>query len=203
MIIDKKIISLDCTDSGRVYCIQEKDGYTLIDTGMPRLAEKIMSELLSYNIKPNQIKRILLTHGDVDHIGNVEAIRKITNCDVYADNKELPYIEKEKHYSKIKHFLKFLLHIKPILGVKPLAEKQIGEIEIIKSPGHTPGHVCYKYNEYIFIGDLVGCDKQKVKLLPKLMTNNYDDLIKSIKSLNIDKVKLLLPAHGDNIDPIV
>jgi glyoxylase-like metal-dependent hydrolase (beta-lactamase superfamily II) len=199
MRINDNVFSLDCTKSGRCYCVRESDGYTLIDTGMPRKTKEILEELATYNIQPSQIKRILLTHGDVDHIGNVNAIRKITGCKVYADAAEIPYLEKRKRYNAIKGFLKILLRIGKILDVTPLPQHKIGEIEIFKTPGHTPGHVCFKLNNIIFAGDLVGESEGQIRIMSDKMTFNKQQLINSIKTLNVTGVDLLCLAHGSDI----
>jgi glyoxylase-like metal-dependent hydrolase (beta-lactamase superfamily II) len=165
------------------------------------LTDKILEELSQFNIFPSQIKKILLTHGDVDHIGNVNKLRKITDCDVYADEQEIPYLEKKKRYSFIKAFFKILLHIGKILKVKPLPKNNIGEIKIIKTPGHTPGHTCFKFENAIFLGDLVEMNKNKtITILPKLMTFNPSQVIESIKSLDVTGVQFLYLAHGGMIE---
>jgi glyoxylase-like metal-dependent hydrolase (beta-lactamase superfamily II) len=199
MKINDNVISLDCTNSGRCYCVHESDGYTLIDTGMPRKTKAIFRELSTYNIQLDQIKRILLTHGDVDHIGNVNSIRKATGCKVYADVKEIPYLEKRKRYSAIKGFLKFLLRVRKVIDVVPLPKGKIGEIEVFKTPGHTPGHVCFKLRNTMFIGDLVGESNGQIKMSPDKMTFDKKQLIHSIQTLNVTGVDLLCPAHGSNI----
>jgi glyoxylase-like metal-dependent hydrolase (beta-lactamase superfamily II) len=198
MKITDKIISLDCTVKGGCsYCLKTNEGYVLIDTGMPHLTNKILDELKTYNIYPNQIKKILLTHGDVDHIGNVNKIRRITGCDVFADSQEIPYLKKEKHYSTIKAFFKILLGIGKILDVQALPKNKISQIEIIKTPGHTPGHVCFKFDKFIFLGDLAEVEKNgEISILPKTMTFNTDQLIKSIKSLSVVGIEFLCMAHG-------
>ncbi|GHU51449.1 hydrolase [Bacilli bacterium] len=201
MKISNNVYSLDCTNGGRCFIIKETDGYTLIDTGMPKLADKIMEELKTYDISPVSIKRILLTHGDVDHIGNADAIRKITNCEIYANQLEIPYLEGKKYYNLIKKTLRKVLHVKPIDGVKELPQNKIGQIQIINTPGHTPGHMCYKYGKYLFIGDLVGEKNGKISMLPKTMTYDTKQLKKSIINLNLEGVELMCPAHGNNFTP--
>jgi glyoxylase-like metal-dependent hydrolase (beta-lactamase superfamily II) len=71
----------------------------MIDTGFPCKLEVIEQELNSYHIEKENIKHILLTHGDVDHIGNLKKLIKATHCDVFAHPDELPYLAKKKRYS--------------------------------------------------------------------------------------------------------
>jgi glyoxylase-like metal-dependent hydrolase (beta-lactamase superfamily II) len=159
-----------------------------------------MNELKTYGISPEQVKRIILTHGDVDHIGNVNKIREATKCEVCADSLEIPYLEKQKKYNRIKGFLKALLHIGKVLNVKPFVDNKIGNIEIIKTPGHTPGHVCFKFGKIVFLGDLVGEKNEQLFTLKEKMTFDKTQLLDSIKNMNFSDVDLLCPAHGNIIN---
>jgi glyoxylase-like metal-dependent hydrolase (beta-lactamase superfamily II) len=71
----------------------------MIDTGFPGLTKKIYEELATYNIHARDIKYVLLTHGDVDHIGNLQSIVNTSNCEIYASTDEIPYLQKKKRYS--------------------------------------------------------------------------------------------------------
>jgi glyoxylase-like metal-dependent hydrolase (beta-lactamase superfamily II) len=172
----------------------------LLDAGYPGLATKIYEELSTYNIHARDIKYVLLTHGDVDHVGNLQNIINTSNCEVYVDNEEIPYLEKKKRYSVVKGFLKVLLRTKKFQNIKSLPENQIDEIQIIKTPGHTPGHVCYKFNNYLFVGDLIRVVDGKIRQLPKLMTYDNNQLINSIKTLNLTGIEYICPAHGDIVN---
>jgi glyoxylase-like metal-dependent hydrolase (beta-lactamase superfamily II) len=197
MIVVDNVIALDCTaKNGNCFCVKTDDGYYLIDSGMPGHADEIISELRGHHIEPEQIKSILLTHGDVDHIGNVNKIRELTKCKVYADAAEIPYLEKKKSYNRIKKFFKSLLHIGAIHNVIALPESQLGSIKIYKTPGHTPGHVCFKYEHVMFLGDLISCSTDGViKLLSDKMTFDKKTLINSILNLDVSDVDVLCLAH--------
>ncbi len=57
---------------GRVNCylVQTDSGYILIDTGTSNKRGELLRELESAGCKPDNLKLIVLTHGDFDHIGN-------------------------------------------------------------------------------------------------------------------------------------
>ena len=59
-----------------VYPTVIKDGsnLTLIDTGYPKQIEYIKSALEKDGLDINNIKTIILTHQDIEHIGNVKDI---------------------------------------------------------------------------------------------------------------------------------
>jgi glyoxylase-like metal-dependent hydrolase (beta-lactamase superfamily II) len=99
MKINDNVYSLDFAAHSHVFLIKEHDGFTMIDTGFKTDINKIIAELHSFAIGERDIKRILLTHGDVDHVGNLKNILGRLNCPVYADNEEIPYLAKKKRYS--------------------------------------------------------------------------------------------------------
>lgn len=69
-----------------IYLITGKSCY-LIDSGV-KGSEKIISTYMKQigrNIK--EIKAIFLTHSHPDHIGGAAAIKEITNCTIYANDR--------------------------------------------------------------------------------------------------------------------
>jgi glyoxylase-like metal-dependent hydrolase (beta-lactamase superfamily II) len=104
---------------------------------------------------------------------------------------------KKKCYRFRKWFLKTIFRIRKVKNVNPLPDKIIDNLEIIYSPGHTPGHVCYQYKDFIFVGDLFRTYNGKVLLMNDKFVFNKDDSIKSIKNIDWTNIKHICPAHGD------
>jgi glyoxylase-like metal-dependent hydrolase (beta-lactamase superfamily II) len=96
--------------------------------------------------------------------------------------------------------LKLILRTPKFVQITPLPENQIGEIQIIKTPGHTPGHVCYKYQEYMFVGDLINTRDDKIQLMSEKFTFNMEQSLSSIKQMDMSGVKYICPAHGNIIN---
>lgn len=66
--------------------------FVLIDAGMPKSAEEIISvveERFGSNAQP---KAIILTHGHFDHVGGIIELIKRWNIPVYAHALEIPYL---------------------------------------------------------------------------------------------------------------
>ena len=154
----------------RVSCIREyvaniyfysKDGHTImIDAGYnyERLAEK----MAWLNIKPTEIRDILLTHLDTDHIGAVEEDSEglFREARLYIGEEENKYLTGELR-RRVLHRLctlpvvkldnpKKLLHDGEIFYIKDI------KVEAILVPGHSYGHLVYLIDDaYLFTGDTI------------------------------------------------
>ena len=64
-------------DLGGVNCylVSAGDGFILVDTGVASLRAKLEQSLLAAGCKPGNLKRILITHGDLDHAENAAYLR--------------------------------------------------------------------------------------------------------------------------------
>lgn len=66
----------------------------LIDTGMPEQLEPIQKAMNKVGVPFGNLKAIIITHQDLDHIGSLpEIISYAPNIKVYAHKLEKPYIE--------------------------------------------------------------------------------------------------------------
>lgn len=154
----------------RVSCIREyvaniyfytKDGQTImIDAGYnyDRLAEKMQW----LDISPKDIKDILITHQDTDHVGAIEkgSNELFKEATIYIGRIENEYLE-----GKSTRKVFWGLHKLPKVQIdnkKVLIEDgqvfYIGNIKIeaILVPGHTWGHLVYLIDDaYIFTGDTI------------------------------------------------
>ena len=154
----------------RVSCIREyvaniyfytKDGHTImIDAGYnyDRLAEKMQW----LHINPKEIKEILVTHQDTDHVGAIEegSDELFSDATIYIGKVENEYLEGHKH-RKVFWGLTTLPQV-VIDNEKVLIEDgqvfYIGNIKVeaILVPGHTWGHLVYLIDDaYLFTGDTI------------------------------------------------
>jgi glyoxylase-like metal-dependent hydrolase (beta-lactamase superfamily II) len=90
------------------------------------------------------------------------------------------------------------LRIPKFKNVKPF-DNSLMDVKIIEAFGHTPGHCCIQYKEYLFCGDLINSRNNSINLTPNKYVFNEQQSIESIKRLNLDGVKFIYPAHGKMI----
>ena len=113
-------------------------------------------------IKPSEIKHILITHQDTDHVGAVEADSPglFRDATLYVGEIENRYLTGETRRKVIYHLYKLpqvTIDNEKVL----LADGQVFEIDGIKIeaflvPGHTWGHMVYLIDDkYLFTGDTI------------------------------------------------
>lgn len=201
MKINDKVIRLDCTKGSYAYAVIGNDGITLIDTSLPNKGEGILSELATYNIKPTDIKRILLTHHDVDHIGNTAFLQDKTHCDIYIDPNDYPYIMEGKSREGIKKIASAIIKVQKPTTVRKINENKIGEFIVIPASGHTKGHTVYQFENILFIGDLATSKNGKITNSPSRRNWNNQTALNSIKELSVEGIDWLCMAHSELIEP--
>lgn len=199
MKIKKNVYLLDSTKGSYAYLIAGPEPI-LIDTSYPGRSEKIIKEITSLGINPRNIAHILLTHHDVDHIGNAKALQLATGAQLWASKDDLPYIQGERNREGLKRIVQAIIKVdNPRVDSTFAQDQKIASIEVIPTPGHTPGHVSFLYEDILFVGDLVMIRKGKLKKAPFLGTWN-----KAIMDLSLQRVKSLhfdwtCPAHGEPV----
>lgn len=102
--ITENVFQLDATKRSHVFLIKADQSF-LIDMGMPGHAGQILSELRKLGVSPSNIRAILLTHHDVDHIGNAKQLQEATGTELWAPAEDVPYIIGEKKRPGVKHII--------------------------------------------------------------------------------------------------
>ena len=200
MKITDNIYALESTKGAYAYIIRG-DETILVDTGFPWKQKGILKELESMGIELKQIKHILLTHYDIDHIGNAAMLQELTGAEVWASEEDMPVILGIADRKGFKKYLKYLFHVKTPKDIKPFApDMEIDGIKVIPTPGHTPGHICLLYNDVLFAGDLI--ENKKGKLIPYPEGWNWDNsaMLQSFDKVARLSFKWVCPAHGEPVE---
>ena len=138
------------------YILVDTDGLTIIDTGLPRSEKKIHAYVASLGKSAHDVKRIILTHSDLDHVGGLAALHKLTGARTYASQIEAEAIASGKSSRKIKpsgfsmRRLMFAV-LRPFMKATPFKVEEImtdgqvlpalGGLRVVDTSGHTPGHI--------------------------------------------------------------
>lgn len=163
------------------YIIENDNKCFIIDPGYEK--EKIIDYV---NKQQLQVEAILLTHGHFDHFSAIDCF----DVPVYIYEEEFELLTNDElngfktlnvnnpiNFNEI-DIRKFPISQKFYLGDK--------EVNVIHTPGHTQGSVCYIYDNMLFTGDTLFCnavgrtdfptgniDLMKTSVVN--LINNYDD----------------------------
>ena len=205
-----------------VYPTVIKDGsnLTLIDTGYPKQIEYIKSALEKDGLDINNIKTIILTHQDIDHIGNVKDILNLVpDIEIISYNEEEGYINGSKTPCKVEymernldkmdengknlyHFFKTFFENNNINVDKVVKNGDViskGEdMQVIATPGHTPGHMCLYIERYklLIAGDLLCLKDGNITTCPKELNYNNDMYLQSVNKIRDLELEMIICFHG-------
>lgn len=138
-----------------VYLILDADGLTLIDTGLAGNAKNVLKYIVSLGKQPSDLKRIIITHSDGDHVGALAALKAATGARVYASPIEAQAIEAAHPSRDLKMIGVQALLLKyvagPLFKAKPVHVDELindgdvlpvlGGLRVVATIGHTPGHI--------------------------------------------------------------
>ncbi len=150
-----------------VYVLKIENKIIVIDTSSKETRQELTEDLEELNIKPGQVDIILLTHNHWDHTGNIDVFE---NAKIYGDKIDFKGEE--------------------ILDLDDLKMK---EIEIIKTPGHTKGGVCFLYEDILFSGDTIfGGGYIGRTDFPESEPEKMQESLEKLKKINYE---ILCPGH--------
>jgi glyoxylase-like metal-dependent hydrolase (beta-lactamase superfamily II) len=122
------------------YLVREHDGLTLVDTTTGGAAEALID---AAGQTGGAIRRIALTHGHGDHVGSLDALKERLGDSVEV---LMPELDARIHAGE-KVVEGKVPGSWPTLRTSPdvrlAAGDRVGSLEVVASPGHTPGHVAY------------------------------------------------------------
>jgi glyoxylase-like metal-dependent hydrolase (beta-lactamase superfamily II) len=190
------------------YLWQWADGATLIDTGFPKDAEVILRTLVKHNVPLHSIKRIIVTHVDLDHSGGLAAIQKATKAQVACHTVEKEFVE-----YPLRRQPAFLPMRPPFWLISALPGfRQVGVapdllmvdgyelpegLTVIHTPGHTPGHISllHKERRFLITGDAMSNRGGKLRSPLFVYTPDLQNAHRSIWKL--------AKKYGDDFETVV
>ena len=190
--------------------LDDENGNTLVDAGLPGQAEAIASALASAGIGLRDIGRIIFTHQDLDHVGSGAALVRQSGARVLAHAADSPYIEGElKPLKPTSEMLEqrpqmreILQRLEPV-GVDELLEDGerldlAGGTRVIFTPGHTPGHTSFylERSKVLIAGDALTAEGGILNGPNPSVTLDTDEAARSVMTLAQLEVETIVCYHG-------
>jgi glyoxylase-like metal-dependent hydrolase (beta-lactamase superfamily II) len=177
---------------GRVYLVEDPDGLTLIDAGMPLAAARIVRQLKAAGHVPTDVKRILITHAHPDHTGGLPALKELTGAQVIASAVERPFVEGRESAP----------HPSGTPVDRPVEDGEVinevlGGLHVILTPGHSPGHTAYWQPDrrVLFCGDAI-LNLVGLTLPFAVVTPDMDENRRSVEKLAGLGASVVCFGHG-------
>jgi glyoxylase-like metal-dependent hydrolase (beta-lactamase superfamily II) len=136
------------------YLIVDPDGLTLIDAGMARNGKAILNYIAGLGRSPGDLRRIVITHADPDHVGALAALKAASGARIACGPAEADAIAGGRSSREIKPgpllrplfgLLSLFFKTVPAPVDDLLADGQVlpvlGGLRVVATPGHTPGHI--------------------------------------------------------------
>jgi glyoxylase-like metal-dependent hydrolase (beta-lactamase superfamily II) len=202
------------------YLVVDGNDVTIIDAGLPGYWRLLEAELASIGKSLDNVRALVLTHGDTDHIGFAGRLYREKGITAYiheadVDRALLKVKKPNTGWGPIKvgplaGFLWYSashggLRIRPAEGLQPVRPGEVldvpGTPRIIHTPGHTPGSVSVHVPlvDALFMGDtmttrnvLTGVKGPK----PAPFTLEPGQAVESLARVEDVDATWVLPGHG-------
>ena len=207
------------SDLVNVYLVEDASGITIVDAGLPGLWDELEPELAAMGRSLDDVRGVILTHGDTDHIGFAERLRRERGVPVFVHELDATRargeVKKEISWGKVKigPLMRFLsysarrggLKITPVSEVATFADGQVldlpGSPVVIHIPGHTPGSVAFHLPtvDAIFVGDTMTTGHVLTGVTgpqPAPFTLDQEEALESLSRIEALGAKWVLPGHG-------
>lgn len=151
--------------------------------------EKILRHTVGQNVT-----KILLSHGHFDHIMAADAIRKKTGAKIYISREDEP-MTKNPNINLYTDFNNTAEGFSPFEADEIYSDTvTVGdtEFEVIKTPGHSNGSICFYAD-----GELISGDTLFAGAIGRTDYGSYDEIMRSVwKLMLLDDDVRVHPGHG-------
>jgi glyoxylase-like metal-dependent hydrolase (beta-lactamase superfamily II) len=201
----------DQADLGsNVYLVDAADGLTLIDAGYKGKELLIIERVRSLGYSPSRITTIIITHHHPDHVGGLAGLVETTRARVVAHTADVPYIDgrlpqpgpsRPGWLRRAARPFNRLLATRPIKVDIEVSDRDelplAGGINILHTPGHTPGSICIflRRRGVVFTGDLLA-QRFGLKWPSIPFTADIEQLRKSVGKLAGHEFEAACFGHG-------
>lgn len=201
------------------YLWQWEQGITLIDMGTPGNAEKILGAVGRLGYGPKDVKRLIVTHADIDHVGSLKALKRATGAPIACHAVERALLEHPERRGPARTPLGYaitpifaLAKLTAAFRIEPVTPDELhvdGDklpegFTLIHTPGHTPGHISLLHTEkrFLIAGDALNRRGGRLAAPPPLFTPDVENAHRSIWKLwkkYGEDYDTLVFGHGDPI----
>jgi glyoxylase-like metal-dependent hydrolase (beta-lactamase superfamily II) len=192
-----------------VYVIDTSAGLVLVDAGLADEHDLLIRQMADLRLDPSRVCAILLTHAHGDHCQGAMPLKRKTGARIYAGRDDAQVLGDGGPVAAISSVFGSPEHrshatdVDIELSGDEMLEFGDTRIEVLATPGHTPGSVCFVVNRgglrVFFGGDTISTSRQlgtySAYLAPRYRGNARAYLATLWKLSALPVPDLLLPGH--------
>ncbi|MCU1560480.1 MBL fold metallo-hydrolase [Mycetocola sp.] len=203
-LIAENCFQLEKSRGANGYVVRGEGRTAVIDPGMASGFDAVLAELRDAEARAGRITDILLTHYDVDHAQVVKRLQEALQVPVWISTADAAILRGEAAPpTKFRRFLSRMASSEYPGGVVEVT----GTLEIFPgllafpTPGHTPGHLGFRWRDVLFTGDAVlvtkhGNLKQFYRLLisDRAMARTTERLLR--ERIKAEEIEWICAGHN-------
>ena len=195
-------------DEVHCYLFEWSGGLTLIDTSYPGDIHKILDALVANGRALHSVRRIIITHGDIDHVGAAAKLKRATGAVVGCHSVEKVLLEHPGKRVPAALWMRPIwagMRLLPQYNVLPVTPDELyvdGQtlpegLIVVHTPGHSPGHISllHRQKRLLIAGDALNNRGGQLQLPPSLFTPDMTNAQRSVWKL--------AKKYGDDFDVAV
>lgn len=178
--------------------VESPHGLILVDVGLD--LEVLRDGLAAHDLDLVDVHSVVITHQDGDHVAALSALREEVDVTVAAHREATPYIDGrtdpvkgERRWDPVD------VDLELCEGVR--YRTAAGPMEILFTPGHSPGHICLHFPEHkaLLAADALTVREGVLAGPLEELTPELEEALKSIDRLAEYDIERILCYHGGSI----